>query len=619
MISLSGFMSVVMQLLDPYFRKILRSYFAGRSEGVDHLNESRDISNMSLNIEIVEEQEESNLNVQRRNGAHNVNGDYQPPPIEMNLLKSSHFPHNYNLTKDINSDSNHTHHFHTPTFGTTRGNDMENIPVLTRDSKVIGITINQDFSQNNQIIINNPKRVSQVNYPKNTFNHLRPCYTPQAHHHNKELTISPINYKNHDHIKEDKTSENESDTSSVHSLRSDNISMPVFAEYSYNSNKFKRHSTFVMPRHDKQSLILSNEGDRTFDLMNYHLETTDNIYRMIAISISINQDRIYDKERYFKAKFDSPLPWAEEKFYKERTPCEEYKQENLPDWVNIKYDKNFKKLNLKIKKYCSLVFHHIRLIDKISVDDCIKSLDPILNLDKINESKVSGGRSPNSILYTWDRKMLIKTISKQEKILLVKEVLKNYHVRMRDTKSLLCRIYGLFRICVSDQFNTYVVLMKNMCELPLQTKVLTFDIKGSTVDRDCISPSDKKKYLELKNESESKAKDYKEEIIKINKNKVLKDNDFRFLELEFNLSSSDATNLITAVEKDSYFLEKYWITDYSLLVAVHRFRVDDYRSNFKNLRVLKSSDDKYLFSFSIIDFLTVKRKYFNFFNLFSFK
>jgi hypothetical protein len=396
---------------------------------------------------------------------------------------------------------------------------------------------------------------------------------------------------------------------SVHSIHSDNTALPVHRPNNFHGSNFKRHSTFVIPRHDKQCLILSSEGDRTFDLINYHLETTDNIYRMIAISISVNQDRIYDKERFFKVKFDSPLPWAEDKFYKDRTPCEEYKQENLPDWVSIKYDKSFKKLNLKIKKYNSLVFHHIRVIDKISVDDCIKSLDPILNLEKINESKVSGGRSPNSILYTWDRKMLIKTISKQEKILLVKEVLKNYHVRMRDTKSLLCRIYGLFRICVSDQFNTYVVLMKNMCELPLQTKILTFDIKGSSVDRDCISDTDKKKFVlaEVKNENSNDvgSTSNKEEIMKIYKNKVLKDNDLRFLEIEFNLSSSDATNLITAVEKDSYFLEKYWITDYSLLIAIHKFRVDDYRSNFKNLRVLKSSDDKYLFSFSIIDFLTV--------------
>lgn len=427
-------------------------------------------------------------------------------------------------------------------------------------------------------------------------------------HVNPNMTMTPSNFY-------DKRSEEYSDIGSVHSLNSnfqlDNtvsgfVDSPTHNYHNNNNNiplsnkmfcKTFRQNTNTNAASKKHSSFYLNEGHRTFDLMNSHLESTDNIYRMIAISISINQDRIFDKENIYKVKFESSLPWPEVRLYNDKSSFSEYKQDNLPDWVSIKYDKRFRFLKIRIKKFAALVFHHIRLIDGITIDDCIKSLDPILNLEKVTEVKVSGGRSPNSIQYTWDKKMLIKTISKHEKKLLMKDMLTKYHVRMRDTKTLLCRIYGVFRIQIGDQYDSYVVLMKNMCDLPLDTRTLTFDLKGSTVDRKCISKEDKK----------SCSENYrtKEELISGYKDVVLKDNDLSFLDIKFNLSSSDATNLMKAVEQDSLFLEKYWITDYSLLLTIHKFRVEDYRANFKNLRVMKSYDDKYLFCFAIIDFLTV--------------
>ncbi len=118
-----------------------------------------------------------------------------------------------------------------------------------------------------------------------------------------------------------------------------------------------------------------------------------------------------------------------------------------------------------VRKYASIIFHHIRKMDGISVDDLISSLDPIQNLSIINKSFASGGKSSNPIIFTHDKKLLLKTVSKEEKDSLIK-MLPEYHRRMRDCQSFLCRIYGVFRIKVGNKQQVHVLLMRNMNELP---------------------------------------------------------------------------------------------------------------------------------------------------------
>jgi hypothetical protein len=168
-------------------------------------------------------------------------------------------------------------------------------------------------------------------------------------------------------------------------------------------------------------------------------------------------------------------------------------------------------------------------------------------------------------------------------------MLKAYHKRLRDTKSILCRIYGIFKIEVKDKGAIHVILQRNMDSLPQITKLLTFDLKGSTVDRQSINKNDEKLKTDL--------------LFKKYKNIVLKDIDLKILKLKFNLNSYDSKNLIKSINNDSDFLEKYQITDYSLLVFVHKYRQGDVSISLGNSGVNKSQDKKYLFEFSIIDFL----------------
>jgi hypothetical protein len=322
--------------------------------------------------------------------------------------------------------------------------------------------------------------------------------------------------------------------------------------------------------------------------MYYHLDLDDNLLRMMAISICIKYCEIYDNNFKYKYYFNSSLPWNKQFFYDEKSKWMEFDEHNIPDWLSVKQDERFKKFNFRIKTFSPFVFHHLRIIDKITINNIIESLDPVKNLTSLNQLKVSGGRGDNSILSTWDKKFIIKTINQEEKNVLNK-MLKAYHKRLRDTKSILCRIYGIFKIEVKDKGAIHVILQRNMDSLPQKTKLLTFDLKGSTVDRQSINKNDEKLKTDL--------------LFKKYSNIVLKDIDLKILKLKFNLNSYDSKNLIKSINNDSEFLEKYKITDYSLLVFVHKYRQGDVSISLGNSGVNKSQDKKYLFEFSIIDFL----------------
>jgi hypothetical protein len=124
-----------------------------------------------------------------------------------------------------------------------------------------------------------------------------------------------------------------------------------------------------------------------------------------------------------------------------------------------------KNFDVKVKKYAPIIFHDIRKIDNISLHDVIRSLDPNTNMKIIKESFASGGRSANPIIFSYDKKYLLKAIAKSEITILMK-LLPELHRRMKNSKSYVCRVYGVFSIKNPGKENVNILLMRNMNELP---------------------------------------------------------------------------------------------------------------------------------------------------------
>ena len=333
----------------------------------------------------------------------------------------------------------------------------------------------------------------------------------------------------------------------------------------------------------------------TVEIVTREMQINDFYKSLLSIWLSSHHDADYEKDEFLIKNENSYLPWKEE-YYDEKTELIHFTNKSvLETFGPIEEIKDDFYFDVTMRKYSPKIFYSLRKIDGISTKDFLLSLSPKDNLKIIKESFASGGRSSNPIIFTYDKKLLLKTISKSEKNVML-SILPEYHRRMRDTKSLLCRIYGLYRIEVNGKQNMHIIVMRNMNELPSSTKYATFDLKGSTVQRITLNNNDKQDVIN----------GYKEEVLEKYKKSVLKDLDFDLLDFYFNFTKKECDIIQNSLCEDSEFLKGNNLIDYSLLCTIHHFNEEDYNKieEKQKYRIIKSSDNKYLFNLSIIDFLT---------------
>jgi hypothetical protein len=262
----------------------------------------------------------------------------------------------------------------------------------------------------------------------------------------------------------------------------------IQASKNKNSEKYlNRNSNGSVDSVTKNMDLMAN----TFDNLNKNLSISDHLNRLIAMSICVERE-IYTEllSNYENQK----LPWLENSnskgklsddskdkdedteefvnFYSQKSDYTTYTNTNFPRFLKITPNSDYFNSRIKVRSYSPIIFSHIRGMDKISVTDLLDSLDFRLNTSHITKAFAQGGRSANPILYTYDKKYLIKTISKDEKNVFLK-MLPHYHQKMGKAYSLLCRIYGLYRIKVLNKVDTHIIIMKNMnSELPDEVSII---------------------------------------------------------------------------------------------------------------------------------------------------
>jgi hypothetical protein len=151
--------------------------------------------------------------------------------------------------------------------------------------------------------------------------------------------------------------------------------------------------------------------------------------------------------------------------------------------------------------------------------------------------EIKGGRSGAFVYTTYDGKLVIKTISTEEKLTLLNRLLPGYLERAMTGDSALVRVLGVFQVQCVGNYATNLLLMHNVS----LTKHCRYDLKGSTYSRATLDISSLSVGLDT---------NFLNEVGRLD------------------LDPQDAEKLVRRVTLDSAMLSSKNVMDYSLLVTV---------------------------------------------------
>ncbi|CAD8084249.1 unnamed protein product [Paramecium primaurelia] len=195
--------------------------------------------------------------------------------------------------------------------------------------------------------------------------------------------------------------------------------------------------------------------------------------------------------------------------------------------------------------YAPKVFLKLRKKD-CKVNNYSDSFNPIANQEQINSfTGPDGGKGGAFFFFTFDNKLLIKTISEQE-LLVIKKNLGSYFFHLSRNESLISPIYGIFKfVLLNGQESQIFIVMRNALQIPSSNVIRTYDLKGSEYQRKVLKQYDLKKDLTKT---------------------TLKDIDFKEQEGKLFIPENIKDLLKDNLIKDSKFFSELNLMDYSLLI-----------------------------------------------------
>jgi hypothetical protein len=151
------------------------------------------------------------------------------------------------------------------------------------------------------------------------------------------------------------------------------------------------------------------------------------------------------------------------KFFSEEQKFTFHKNSNNFDFNLFNIDND--NIHIEVIEYAPRVFKKIRLLEELTEDELIESLNP-LNNTKIIKSQ---GKSSSFFISTDDSKIVLKTLQKEEFDTIFDKFLFFYlHYLENNNDSLICRIYGIFSIKANDCADPLLIILMRDARGPLQ-------------------------------------------------------------------------------------------------------------------------------------------------------
>ena len=281
----------------------------------------------------------------------------------------------------------------------------------------------------------------------------------------------------------------------------------------------------------KNSSILKSQliTDDQFDWLEKH--SMEFFMRDILLSVA---HCIYESKSYGKNIQLNDLEKENESFIKHKIDFKNFKLEDETITQSQFLDVN-------IIDYTPKIFAYLRNLENINIDKMAESFLPKNNKKGISESQ---GKSGSFFISTDDNQYMIKTLKVDEFDLIRKTFLNKYVEYIKKNKnSLLCRIYGMYNIILSQGQEILVIVMRNVIGEFKENIIAKYDLKGSTKNR--ITEFDLEKL----------------------EDKTLKDLNFNEIEKGIFISNDNINIFRKLIYYDSKFLCEMELMDYSLFLV----------------------------------------------------
>ena len=286
--------------------------------------------------------------------------------------------------------------------------------------------------------------------------------------------------------------------------------------------------------------------------------------------------------------------------------------------------------NFKISEYSHELFNNLRSLHKISYQDFYESFDIQKNFElNLSNSKDLKSKSGSVFFFTYDNKFLLKSASNSEIYTFSKCFHSYFDYFFKEYQtSILGRIFGVYTIQVENYKKINLILMENVMRYINNDNFLLhriYDLKGSTYNR--FTTDFNKKYKEQNDYLEKtfgkNLKDFDEKVYKMNNKAfvdgigLLRGKDCDFVDNKdffISLKSSDKNFFSKQIIKDTEFLEKCNLMDYSLIFAISLKKNDlnsikskennhEEENYYQRFRFYCENNEKRYFSLSIVDYL----------------
>ncbi|CAD8088028.1 unnamed protein product [Paramecium sonneborni] len=215
--------------------------------------------------------------------------------------------------------------------------------------------------------------------------------------------------------------------------------------------------------------------------------------------------------------------------------------------LQIQESQDIQVFQMRCILYAPKIFNYFLTLDNINIEDSFDVQKNLLNIEQ--STGPDGGKSGEFFFFSHNKQLIIKTMRQSEVNTYKKRLLNFATYQANNPQSLLNKIYGLytFERFEKSEAKVHFLIMKNLSlGIPKNYIYRTYDLKGSEYDREVL------------------AKKSETDLSKL----TLKDLDFFKIEKQIWVEQNIAQKLTQNLFKDSEFLEKQKLIDYSLLVII---------------------------------------------------